>query len=71
MVGMLHSELAGSSIRVAALQPGPMRTSLRAKAYAEEADAQARDPVDYAEACVTLLSPAGAVHRGEIWNVRA
>lgn len=71
MVGMLHAELVGSSVRVAALQPGPMRTSLRAKAYAEDEDPQARDPADYAEACVTLLSPAGAAHRGQVWSVRA
>jgi NAD(P)-dependent dehydrogenase (short-subunit alcohol dehydrogenase family) len=71
MVGMLHAELANSSVRVSALQPGPMRTSLRAKAYAEDEDAQARDPADYADACVILLSSAGAAHRGEIWSVRA
>ena len=71
MVGMLHAELANSSVRVAALQPGPMRTSLRARAYAEDEDLQARDPADYAEACVTLLSPAGAEHRGQVWSVRA
>jgi len=71
MVGMLHAELANSSVRVAALQPGPMRTGLRAKAFAEDEDLQARDPADYAEACVTLLSPAGADHRGQIWSVRA
>jgi NAD(P)-dependent dehydrogenase (short-subunit alcohol dehydrogenase family) len=70
MVGMLHAELANSSVRVAALQPGPMRTSLRAKAYAEDGDLQARDPADYAEACVTLLAPAGAEHRGQVWSVR-
>jgi len=71
MVGMLHAELANSSVRVSALQPGPMRTSLRAKAYVEDEDAQARDPSEYAGACVTLLSSAGAIHRGEIWSVRA
>ena len=71
LVGMLHAELANSSVRVSALQPGPMRTSLRAKAYAEDEDLQARDPADYAEACVTLLSPAGAEHRGQVWGVRA
>ncbi len=71
MVGMLHAELASSSVRVAALQPGPMRTSLRARAYAEDEDQQARDPSDYAEACVTVLSPAGAEHRGQVWSVRA
>lgn len=71
LVGMLHAELINSSVRVAALQPGPMRTSLRAKVYTEDEDPQARDPADYAEACVTLLSPAGAEHRGQVWSVRA
>ena len=67
LVGMLQSELAGSKIRISGLQPGPMRTPLRAKAYVEEGDRAARDPDVYAEACVTLLSPAGAPHRGRIW----
>ena len=71
LVGMLHAELANSPVRVSALQPGPMRTSRRAKAYVEDVDKQARDPAEYADACVTLLSPAGAVHRGEVWSVRA
>ncbi|RYF31476.1 MAG: SDR family NAD(P)-dependent oxidoreductase [Comamonadaceae bacterium] len=71
MVGMLHAELATSTVRVAALQPGPMRTPLRAKAYADDEDIQVRDPADYAQACVTLLAPAGNAHRGEIWRVRA
>ena len=71
MVGMLHAELGNSSVRVSALQPGPMRTSLRARAYADDKDPQARDPADYAQACVTLLSPAGAPHRGQVWSLRA
>jgi NAD(P)-dependent dehydrogenase (short-subunit alcohol dehydrogenase family) len=71
LVGMLHAELANSPVRVSALQPGPMRTPLRAKAYADDEDIQTRDPADYADACVTLLSPAGQEHRGRIWTVRA
>ena len=71
LVGMLHAELATSTVRVSALQPGPMRTGLRARAYAEDEDQQARDPAAYADACVTLLSPAGAGHRGQVWSVRA
>ena len=71
LVGMLHAELANSPVRVSALQPGPMRTPLRAKAYVEDEDKQARDPAEYADACVTLLSPAGAEHRGQVWEVRA
>ncbi|NCT70072.1 MAG: SDR family NAD(P)-dependent oxidoreductase [Xanthomonadaceae bacterium] len=71
MVGMLHAELATSTVRVSALQPGPMRTGLRSRAYADDTDAQARDAGAYAGACVTLLSSAGATHRGQIWKVRA
>lgn len=71
MVGMLHAELASSSVRVSALQPGPMRTGLRSRAYADDNDLQAREAADYADACVTLLSSAGAAHRGQVWKVRA
>ena len=71
MVGMLHAELASSSVRVSALQPGPMRTGLRSRAYADDNDLQAREATDYADACVTLLSSAGATHRGQVWKVRA
>jgi len=68
MIGMLQTELANSKIRVSGLQPGPMRTPLRAKAYVEESDRVARDPEAYAASCVTLLSPAGVAHRGKIWT---
>lgn len=71
MVGMLHAELASSSVRVSALQPGPMRTGLRSRAYADDNDLQAREATNYADACVTLLSSAGAAHRGQVWKVRA
>jgi NAD(P)-dependent dehydrogenase (short-subunit alcohol dehydrogenase family) len=71
LVGMLHAELATSSVRVSALQPGPMRTELRAKAYVEDDSRQSRDPDDYAGACVTLLSSAGIAHRGTVWSLRA
>jgi NAD(P)-dependent dehydrogenase (short-subunit alcohol dehydrogenase family) len=71
LVGMLHAELANSTVRVSGLRPGPMRTSLRAKAFVEEQDRSARDPAEYAAACVTLLSAAGIAHRGEIWSVPA
>lgn len=67
LVGMLHAELANSPVRVAGLQPGPMRTALRSRAYVEEADTQALDPAVYADACVTLLSGAGRIHRGTVW----
>ena len=67
LVRMLHAELPNSTIRVCGLRPGPMRTALRAKAYVEENDAVAVDPSAYAASCVTLLSPAGAAHRGQVW----
>ncbi|KGM56856.1 short-chain dehydrogenase [Lysobacter arseniciresistens ZS79] len=67
LVGMLHGELANSSVRVAGLRPGPMRTALRARAYVDEHDRAARDPETRAQACVTLLSAAGAAHRGQVW----
>ncbi|BCT92977.1 short-chain dehydrogenase [Lysobacter helvus] len=66
LVGMLHAELAGTPIRVSGLQPGPMRTALRAKAYVDDQDLDARDPALAAAACVALLSPAGAADRGTI-----
>lgn len=67
LVGMLHAELANTSVRVSGLQPGPMRTALRAKAYVEESVKLVADPDRYASACVSLLSSAGAAHRGQIW----
>lgn len=71
LVGMLHAELANSTVRVSGLRPGPMRTPLRARAFVEENDRSSRDPSAYAPACVTLLSAAGAEHRGQVWSVSA
>lgn len=68
LLGILSAELANTPVRVAGLQPGPMRTALRARAYAEDPDPRLRDADAYAGACVTLLSPAGAVHRGTVWT---
>ena len=70
LVAMLHAELANSPVRIAGLRPGPMRTPLRARAYIDDADREARDPAAYADACVTLLSGAGSVHRGQVWAPR-
>lgn len=67
LVSTLHAELANSTVRVAGLRPGPMRTPLRARAYADDADRSARDPAVYAPACVHLLSAAGREHRGRLW----
>ena len=67
---MLHAELANGPVRVSGLQPGPMRTGLRATAFVEEDDRLARDPSVYADACVALLSAAGAAHRGTILDAQ-
>jgi len=70
LVSMLHAELANGPVRVSGLQPGPMRTGLRATAFVEEDDRFARDPSVYADACVALLSAAGAAHRGSILDAQ-
>lgn len=70
LVGMLHAELANSTVRVAGLEPGPMRTPLRARAFVDEHDRNAHDAAAYAGRCVELLSAAGAPHRGSVWKAR-
>ncbi|WP_133499578.1 SDR family NAD(P)-dependent oxidoreductase [Cognatilysobacter terrigena] len=70
-VRILHAELANGPVRVAGLMPGPMRTTLRARAWVEETDRQAVDPSVYAPAVVTLLSESGRAHRGTIWSPTA
>ncbi len=66
LVRILHDETDDGPVRVSALQPGPMRTSIRARAYVEEAASQVPYPTAYAQACVRLLSAEGAVHRGQV-----
>lgn len=71
LVEMLRAELVNTPVRVSALQPGPMRTPLRSRAYAEDHEPGVVDPANYAEACVTLLSPGGHEPRGHTWVLRA
>ncbi|MBS3897046.1 MAG: SDR family NAD(P)-dependent oxidoreductase [Xanthomonadaceae bacterium] len=66
LMRMLHEETAASSVRVAALQPGPMRGALRARAFVDEAALRVPAAAAYAAACVSLLSPEGRVHRGTV-----
>jgi NAD(P)-dependent dehydrogenase (short-subunit alcohol dehydrogenase family) len=66
LIASLHDELGRSPVRVSGLQPGPMRTALRARAFSLDEDRGARAPVDCAAAAVLLLSAAGAAHRGQI-----
>ena len=67
LVPMLQAELGANGPRISGFQPGPMRTALRGRAFMADQDQDARDPAEYAQACVTLLSPAGTPHRGRIF----
>lgn len=71
LVHILADELESSSVRISALQPGPMRSPLRARSYFGEDPGQWPEPSAYAPACVHLLSAAGVDRRGRIWTVRA
>ncbi len=64
LVPMLQAELGQHGPRISGFRPGPMRTSLRARAFQANTDLQARPAAAYAEACVALLSAAGAAQRG-------
>ncbi|WP_051282554.1 SDR family NAD(P)-dependent oxidoreductase [Silanimonas lenta] len=66
LVRLLHAETDRSTVRVSGLQPGPMRTALRSRAFVDEAMLRVPGPEAYAGACVHLLSPAGAEQRGRI-----
>lgn len=63
----LHAEHRNGPVRMHGLRPGPMRTPLRARAHVADEDPRARGPELAATACVTLLSSAGAPHRGQAW----
>ena len=56
LVAMLEAETAATPLRVRALRPGPMRTPLRARAYAADGDRIAREPAVFAAACVEALA---------------
>ncbi|MGV8959395.1 MAG: SDR family NAD(P)-dependent oxidoreductase [Stenotrophomonas sp.] len=67
----LQHELVNSPVRVCGVQPGPMRTGLRARAFIHEDDRLAVDPAAYAAACVSLLSAAGTQWRGRVQDLTA
>jgi len=71
LIQSLHHELGNGPVRISGLQPGPMRTGLRARAYTHEEDAAPVDPAGYADACVQLLSAAGAAWRGKVMDLTA
>ena len=68
LVAMLQAELGAHGPRISGLQPGPMRTGLRARAFQPNTDLKARPASDYAAVCVELLSAAAAGQRGRIVN---
>lgn len=68
LVYVFADELEHSSVRVSALQPGPMRTPLRARAFMAESAGMWPQANAYADACVHLLSAAGRDQRGCIWK---
>lgn len=70
LMHMLHDETEAGSVRVSMLQPGPMRTSIRSRAFVEEAATQCPSPEKYAPACVHLLSEAGREFRGQVFAPR-
>lgn len=69
LVAILSDELENSPVRVSALQPGPMRTALRARAHFGVDPAQWPEPAVYAPALLHLLSAAGVDRRGQIWSL--
>ncbi|MFI8717842.1 SDR family NAD(P)-dependent oxidoreductase [Stenotrophomonas sp. NPDC077464] len=69
LIAALHDELARSPVRVSGLQPGPMRTALRARAFSLDEDGIAREPTVAAAAAVQLLSPDGGAYRGQVLHL--
>ena len=56
LVSILANELESSPVRVHGVEPGPMRTALRARAFFAEDPAALPEPAAYAAACVRLLA---------------
>jgi len=70
-VAILAGEQAGGPLRVHGLQPGPMRTALRSRAWFSEDAGQWPPAEAYAQACVWLLSAAARPQNGSVLDVRA
>ncbi len=71
LASILHQEWENTSVRVHALLPAPMRTSLRRAAYFGENTQALPLPDAAADAIVYLLSPAAAAARGQVLDLRA
>ncbi len=66
LIKVLADELSSGPVRIHGLQPGPMRTALRARAWSSEDASQWPQASAYAAACVWLLSAAARKHHGEV-----
>lgn len=70
LAGILHAEHDKGSLRVHAVLPGPMRTTLRREAYFGENSLLQPTPDATAQAIVFLLGEAGVVARGTTLDLR-
>lgn len=70
LMRLLHDETETGPVRVSALEPGPMRSGVRNRAYVEEAATRCPSPAIYAPACVYLLSAEGRDQRGQVFAPR-
>lgn len=71
LLDSLHHELRNGPVRISGVQPGPMRTALRARAFTHEEDLAPVDPAAYADACVQLLTADGDGWRGRVMDLSA
>lgn len=70
-VAQLGDELENSTVRVHALQPGPMRTALRSRAFFAEDPGQWPEPAAYAPRFVEALAGQGQHTRGTLSRLDA
>ena len=70
LMRQLHEETENGPVRVSMLEPGPMRSAVRNRAYVEEAATLCPPPSLYAPAAVHLLSAAGVAQRGQVYAPR-
>lgn len=69
LVPMLAEELSNGPVRVSALMPGPMRTTLRGRAWFGEDPAGTTPPEAFVPAVVQLLADADPGERGAVIRV--
>ncbi len=69
LIGCYAHEVANSAIRANIVNPGPIRTRMRAKAFPGEDANTLRTPEDIAEAFVRLAEP-GCTDNGRIFDLK-